>query len=362
MERSRRGGMAGILALGMGLGLGMGALPARGQAYERERDVKVTGPRGRSIERRSPQREGARDDQSPGRGRPAGGDLSARGPGRAPAGLYRPGPPVYAGRPGVIRQREVIIDRRPAIAGGFIAAPFFNFAFGTPAPPPPPVMYYPPPPVYVEPVEPIPPVVVSPPRRVVVDAFADAMTRLQSDHDNSRRDGAYTLGRLGDPRGPGAGPAVEAGRRQGGSRRRRQGARPDRRPDVPRPRCNSPRTTTRSATSGKPRPWRSANCKRHARSSRTGLPRHRPYRPGRRAFLPPCSSNRSKDRASLPRRRPSHTRSLPRRARHRPPHLHSSPPDRGRERATPADPLERARVPRYSLISPEWRAAEGVST
>ena len=33
-------------------------------------------------------------------------------------------------------EREVIIDRRPAIAGGFIAAPFFNFAFGTPAPPP----------------------------------------------------------------------------------------------------------------------------------------------------------------------------------------------------------------------------------
>ena len=211
MERSRRGGMVGILALGVGLSLGMGGLPARGQAYERERDVKVTGPKGRSIERR------VRSERGPGTinrqvevVRPGGTYRREVQVGRRPG--YRPGPPVYAGRPGVIRQREVIIDRRPVIAGGIIAAPFFNFAFGTPAPPPPPVMYYPPPPVYVEPLEPIPPVVISPPRRVVVDAFADAMRRLQSDHDNSRRDGAYTLGRLGDPRGPGAGPAVEAGR------------------------------------------------------------------------------------------------------------------------------------------------------
>jgi HEAT repeat protein len=35
---------------------------------------------------------------------------------------------------------------------------------------------------------------------VVIDPVADAVGRLQSHHDNSRRDGAYTLGRLRDPR------------------------------------------------------------------------------------------------------------------------------------------------------------------
>lgn len=55
-------------------------------------------------------------------------------------------------------------------------------------------------------------VVVAPPRTVVVpaptavvvrpgyDAYQDALGRLRSRHANSRRDGAVTLGRYGDPR------------------------------------------------------------------------------------------------------------------------------------------------------------------
>jgi HEAT repeat protein len=38
------------------------------------------------------------------------------------------------------------------------------------------------------------------PETIVFDPVADALKRLQSNHDNSRRDGALTLGRLGDAR------------------------------------------------------------------------------------------------------------------------------------------------------------------
>lgn len=204
MEWCKRGG----LIAGLGLGMVMGGIPARAQ--NRERDVMVTGPRGKTVERRT------RSGHAPGTlnreiqvQRPGGLYQRevhvARQPGFA-GGPHSPPPPVL--RPGGVFRREVIVERRPSLGtGGFVAAPFFSLFFGTPAPPPP-VVYYPPPPVYIAPPPPAPVVVYNPPQPyvpprqqpVVVDPVADAMARLRSDHDNSRRDGAYTLGRLGDPR------------------------------------------------------------------------------------------------------------------------------------------------------------------
>ncbi len=128
------------------------------------------------------------------------------------------------GRPVVIN-RHVDVERNVYVGGGggwghgpaFAPGGFssFNLFFG---PPPPPPMILPapvvvaPPPVLVMPSQPVvevPPanVVVQEPERyrtepetIVVDPVANAMKRLYSHHDNSRRDGALTLGRLGDAR------------------------------------------------------------------------------------------------------------------------------------------------------------------
>ncbi|MFO0953116.1 MAG: HEAT repeat domain-containing protein [Isosphaeraceae bacterium] len=82
------------------------------------------------------------------------------------------------------------------------------------SPPPPQPVYVAPAPVVVGPapvvVAPAPPpaVVVNPPVRyiqapqqtIVVDPVAQAIGRLSSNHDNSRKEGAVVLGRLGDAR------------------------------------------------------------------------------------------------------------------------------------------------------------------
>jgi hypothetical protein len=111
---------------------------------------------------------------------------------------------VHVERNVVIQRPDVIVA--PAGAPGRttsigIHAPFFHFFFGPP--PPPPVVVAPmPTPVYIERIVP-PPVVIE--REVIVgpapfDPYADALGRLASRHDNSRRDGALTLGHLADPR------------------------------------------------------------------------------------------------------------------------------------------------------------------
>ena len=206
------------LALVAGIGL-VGAT-ARGQVVER--DTKVTGPRGRTIERqvrtqrgpgyinrevdiRRPAGEFQRDTTirtgpvGPGpRGWVGGGGYGGFGP-RG----FGPGGPVFV-------ERNVFVAPPPRPAGFFsLGLPFFGLSVGAPALFPPPVVVAPPPVV----VAPPPPVVAGAPQPYpgqgqgqgappvqVVDPLTVPLNQLQSYHGNLRRDGALALGRIGDPR------------------------------------------------------------------------------------------------------------------------------------------------------------------
>lgn len=96
---------------------------------------------------------------------------------------------VVVGPGPVLIERQVVIPR----PGPFIGSPFGPPRVFVARP----TVIAAPAPVVV--VEPPPPIVVSRPA-VVVDPYQDAIGRLRSKHNNSRRDGAITLGRIGDPR------------------------------------------------------------------------------------------------------------------------------------------------------------------
>jgi HEAT repeats len=169
------------------------ALPLSGQTIER--DTTITGPRGRTLDR---QVEIQRKPGSVSR------DIQIKRPGgtferqvqvqRSPAGVRRgpliPGPWP---RPPWIPRTVVIGQPAPAFGFGLLAAPMLNFSFGGggggfggggpgvpfrgggpagppggPAPPP--------------------------------DEVALMAQRLQSFYSNNRKEAAYTLGQLGDPR------------------------------------------------------------------------------------------------------------------------------------------------------------------
>ncbi|MDB5351921.1 MAG: lyase HEAT-like repeat protein [Planctomycetota bacterium] len=169
------------------------------------RDVKVTGPKGRSIERQIHTERGPGYAERDITIRRPGGTYERdvrvqRGGGHVPGPGPR-GPNVY--------QRNVVIENdyylpppRPALFGFGFGGPSFNFGFASPPP-----VYVAPPPIFVEPAPP-PTVIYQPPIRyaappaqtVVADPVAAAMDRLKSYHNHSRRDGALTLGRLGDAR------------------------------------------------------------------------------------------------------------------------------------------------------------------
>ena len=192
--------------------LGFLALDADGQVVER--DVTVTGPRGNSIERK------VRTERSNGTiqrdidiRRPGGTyhrETTIQGPRAAGVMGPRHGPPPGGYGPTVI-ERDVIIDRRPSMGVGvFGVAPTFGLFLGSPAPPPPPPVYFVPEPIYVNPFQP-PVVIVNPPQRfqagtpsgastIVVDPVSNGLTQLKSFHWETRRDGALTLGKLGDAR------------------------------------------------------------------------------------------------------------------------------------------------------------------
>ena len=198
--------MSKSIAISLILATSFAASIHSAQAQVRERDVTITGPRGNSVQRkfesvRTPggltremtiQRPGGtyqRDltiTRPPGVG---GGDGGGWGYG---------GPAV---RNNVFIERDVIVPPPRPFLPGLSVGPSFNLSLGLPVAPPPPV-YYAPAPVFL----PSPTVVYTPPVRylpgqpVVVDPVADAIGRLSSLHSNSRRDGAYTLGRLGDAR------------------------------------------------------------------------------------------------------------------------------------------------------------------
>lgn len=173
--------------------------PAGAQTVHREREATITGPKGRTVERRLD---------------------TARGPGYVDRNLQvkRPGMtlersvrvaggrPMYAPpgpRPPVIVERNVFVNPRPSSswAFGFGIAPMVTMPLWPP--PPPPVIVAPAPVVVAAPgpgavVAAAP--VRSAPQPSPLDPVALAARRLQSHHAGSRREGAETLGRLGDPR------------------------------------------------------------------------------------------------------------------------------------------------------------------
>jgi hypothetical protein len=161
-------------------------VPARGQTFER--DTTVTGPRGRTIQRQVEIQRGP-------------GSIERQVQIKRPGGTFerqvqiQRSPAVRVARPGFAAPwprgpwlpRPVVVGPAvPAFGFGLLAAPSFNFAFGgggggaLPPPPPPGV-----------PVAGVPP----PPDQVALET-----QRLQSLIPGNRKEAAYTLGRLGDPR------------------------------------------------------------------------------------------------------------------------------------------------------------------
>ncbi len=174
------------------LGLSVVSTVAFGQIVEQERDTRVTGPRGRTIERDIKVERGPGFiDRQVEIKRP--GETLIRDtriqtfPGGRAFGPPRFVGPRYFGGPRFVE--NVIVPQPSPIYGAFIGLPALSFAFGggggAVVPPPAPVVAGPPP-------------APQPPPQF--DAFTDAIGRLKSFHASSRRDGALTLGRIGDPR------------------------------------------------------------------------------------------------------------------------------------------------------------------
>lgn len=202
-----------LIALGLSGWCVIGPGSALGQVIER--DTKITGPRGNSVERKieSVRTPGGLDREVK-ITRPNGTfqrDVHIARPQGFVGGGF--GPPQF--RPGPWA-RPVIINNGGGLSGladfgigaalGTGAGMLLGSALSRPALPPP-VIVAQPGPVYVAPpgavlVNPVPPAVVQPPPQVTVayDPLIDAASRLRSNHANSRRDGCVTLGRLGDPR------------------------------------------------------------------------------------------------------------------------------------------------------------------
>ncbi len=173
-----------LVVVGCGLANPSGVL--HGQTVER--DTTITGPRGRSIQRQvEVQRSPGMIDRQVTIKRPGGtferqvevqrSTLAGRGFGGGPWAR-----PFYGPRP------VVIGSSAPALGFGLVAAPFMNFSFGgggggfgggggggmsggSGAPPPPPP-----------------------------DQVALMCQRLQGFHLTGRKEAAYTLGEIGDPR------------------------------------------------------------------------------------------------------------------------------------------------------------------
>ena len=183
--------------------LGVPSGPVLGQDVER--DTTITGPRGRTIQRQVDiQRGPGTIDRSVEIKRPGGTFERQTVIQRSPVMGRRPLPGGWGRPPWVGPRPLAIVQPAPAVGFGLVAAPFMNFSFGgggggggmgfggggggggggmgggggggmggpgagAPAPPPP-------------------------------DQVALMCQRLQSFYSGSRKEAAYTLGRLGDPR------------------------------------------------------------------------------------------------------------------------------------------------------------------
>lgn len=215
-----------LLALGVSAGVCpvLGPTAARSQTYER--DVTITGPRGRSVERQTEIHRGPGGIDRDLTIRRPGGTYErqthiGRAPGFGGGGYGRGGFGPAPGR-NVFVERDVFINRGgPGLSGladfgiGAAVGTGAGLLLGRAFAPPPPPVYVVPEPLYVAPPvfvpPPPPPVVVynppvryqpaPPPATIVVDPVAQAAARLGSPSHHSRRDSALILGRLGDARG-----------------------------------------------------------------------------------------------------------------------------------------------------------------
>ena len=212
------------IKVGLALAAGAGLAGPAARAQVVERDTKVTGPRGRTIERQvRTQRGPGYIDREVDIRRPAGevrrDTIIRAGPGPGGGGGPRPwvgggggyGPRGFGYGGPVFVERNVFVAPPPRPAGFFgIGLPFFGLSVGAPAFAPPPVVVAPPPII----VAPQPPVVVAggqpypgqpgPPAQqpvAVADPLTVPLSQLQSFHSVNRRDGCLAIGRTGDPRG-----------------------------------------------------------------------------------------------------------------------------------------------------------------
>jgi HEAT repeats len=166
------------------------------QTVQRERETVITGPRGRSVDRRIEVERGPGTYQRQLQIQRPGGTLQRNYTlERVPrvAGGFVP-------RTGTIIQRNVFVSPRPSSSWSFglMAAPILTFPFWPPAPPLPTVVAGPPIVIAPRPGMVAPQVPSAQPSPL--DPVALAAQRLQSHHASSRKEGAQTLGRLGDPR------------------------------------------------------------------------------------------------------------------------------------------------------------------
>lgn len=191
---------------------------ARAQGFSRERDVKVTGPGGRTIERRVEiNRAPGFSERQVQISRPGGTftrDVRVAGGGR-PGPMYRPGPGPAFGhhhRPPVIVERGGWPGSGASFALGMLGGAALTAPFWAPRVIEQPVIVEQPVVVAPQPmvVSAAPAVVVQQPAVVSapvvtavdpLDGVSLAAQRLQSHYPGSRREAAQTLGRLGDPRG-----------------------------------------------------------------------------------------------------------------------------------------------------------------
>src|SRR5262249_5589640 len=165
-----------------------GVESARGQTLER--DMTITGPRGRSVERQvEVQRRPGSIDRQVTIKRPGGTFERQVQLQRSPVARVARGPVGPWPRGPWLPRPVVVGPAVPAFGLGLLAAPSFNFAFGgggvAPIPPGPAVM------APGVPAAGVPP----PPDHVAVES-----QRLQSFYPSARKEAAYALGRLGDPR------------------------------------------------------------------------------------------------------------------------------------------------------------------
>lgn len=186
---------------------GVAFVPAGALAQVRERDVTITGPRGRTVERRLESRMGpnglTRDTTIT---RPGGTFHSESHFGGQPS--FVPGP------------RNVFVERNVFVNGGNPGInPWASFGLGAAlgtgagilldrtvlAPPPPvfvgpPVYFAPQPPPNVIYNAPVPYRPAPPAQTILVDPVGQQIARLTSHYAPSRREASAVLGRLGDAR------------------------------------------------------------------------------------------------------------------------------------------------------------------